>query len=82
MKGLKEDIQAPDSETAPDIEAKEKLKKKTPSERDTGWVYGNSVALLLVKITGEEPADEAVFKSGLYFLRMRIIKRRLMPLRR
>ncbi|MFZ3092173.1 MAG: tetratricopeptide repeat protein [Nitrospirota bacterium] len=69
MKGLKEDIQAPDSETAPDIEAKEKLKKKTPSERDTGWVYGNSVALLLVKITGEEPADEAVFKSGLYFFK-------------
>ena len=28
MKGLKEDIQAPDSETAPDIEAKEKLKRR------------------------------------------------------
>ncbi|MBI5043262.1 MAG: tetratricopeptide repeat protein [Nitrospirae bacterium] len=67
IKGLKDDVHAPDSETTPNAEAKEKLKKKTPSQMSTGWVYGNSVALFLVRITGEEPADEALFKSGLYF---------------
>ena len=67
LKGLKDDVAAPDSMTTPDARAKESLKKTRPSQASTGWVYGNSVALFLASITGEETADEALFKSGLYF---------------
>ncbi|MBI5182470.1 MAG: tetratricopeptide repeat protein [Nitrospirae bacterium] len=69
LKGLKEEVQAPDSETTINAEAKEKLKKTTPSQMTTGWVHGNSVALFLMRITGEEPPDEAIFKSALYFFK-------------
>jgi TolA-binding protein len=50
-------------------EAQSKIKKTTPSQMATGWIYGNSVALFLARITGEEPPDEAIFKSGLYFFK-------------
>ncbi len=77
LKGLKDDVHAPDSLTTADAKAKENLKKTTPSQMSTGWVYGNSVALLLVRITGDEPADEALFKSGLYFYKNEEYKKAL-----
>ena len=67
LKGLKDDVPTPDSMTTPDAKAKENLKKTKPPQALTGWVYGNSVALFLATITGDEPADEALFKSGLHF---------------